>query len=739
MGFDLSEFMQIFFDEGAEHLSQMESLLVDLNVDAPDAEQLNAIFRAAHSVKGAAATFGFTDISSVTHILENQLDRIRQGNLQLRQDMVDLFLEAADTLQGMVRAHQQGQEPDVAAAESLCARLHALEEGDEPAPGPAPGSAHPHPVVRLSIVTDKIPTGQHASLCTMLAATDWELVSETPERLLFEQTDEVDHAALAEALGFYLEQDAYTVSSSDDAEDMGLFEPAHADADKPAAVEDMGLFDPLPSQMAEDMGLFEPQADKPAEDMGLFEPLATKAAEDMGLFEPLPGKPAEDMGLFEPLPGKTATMAPATAGKKSSDAPAAAPTATTKGTAQTAAAEATSIRVATEKIDEQINLVGELVITHAMLIEATSHLDPGENEKLFASLALLERNTRALQESAMSIRMMPISTVFSRFPRVVRETANKLGKKVKLVTHGEQTELDRGLIEKLSDPLTHLVRNSLDHGIEASDTREAKGKDASGTLTLKAFHQGGNIVIEVSDDGAGLNRGKIIDKARSRGFSIDDQAADGEVWSLIFEPGFSTAEVVTDVSGRGVGMDVVKRNIQSMGGRIDIESHKDIGTTMTIRLPLTLAILDGMAIRHGRETYIIPLGFIVESLRPQGDDIRTMGNRGKVLHVRGEYLPVVELRQIFGGLAQHRADSPDMFVILESVQGKTALRVDELLGQHQVVIKSLESNFRKLPGLSGATIMGDGHVALIIDVDSLVKISQQTAEAANTAQEALAG
>ncbi|GLR14970.1 chemotaxis protein CheA [Chitinimonas prasina] len=732
MGFDLSEFMQIFFDEGAEHLSQMESLLVNLNVDAPDPEQLNAIFRAAHSVKGAAATFGFTDIASVTHILENQLDRIRRGTLQLRQDMVDLFLEAADTLRCMINAHQQGQEPDLHASESLCSRLHAMEEEIAPSsPPPQEQSLAQHPgTARLVVYVNKIAHGQHASLCTMLAATDWQLVSETPELLTFEQFDEVNYAALAEALSFYLEPDAYTFGTGNGAEEVGLFEPQPS-----TPAEDMGLFESLPATAAEDMGLFEPLPATPAEDMGLFEPLPATPAEDMGLFEPLPPTPAEDMGLFEPLPEKKATAALAATTANLPEATR--PTVSSKSTVQ--ATEATSIRVATEKIDEQINLVGELVITHAMLIEATSHLDPGENEKLFASLALLERNTRALQESAMSIRMMPISTVFSRFPRVVRETANKLGKKVLLVTHGEQTELDRGLIEKLSDPLTHLVRNSLDHGIEASSEREAKGKDASGTLTLKAFHQGGNIVIEVRDDGAGLNRTKIINTARNRGFTIDDQAPDAEVWALIFEPGFSTADAVTDVSGRGVGMDVVKRNIQSMGGRIDIESHKDIGTTMTIRLPLTLAILDGMAIRHGRETYIIPLGFIVESLRPQSEDIRTLANRGKVLHVRGEYLPIVELRQIFGGIGQARSEGHDMFVILESAQGKTALRVDELLGQHQVVIKSLESNFRKLPGLSGATIMGDGHVALIIDVDSLVKMSQHTAEAQASQLEQLAG
>ena len=292
------------------------------------------------------------------------------------------------------------------------------------------------------------------------------------------------------------------------------------------------------------------------------------------------------------------------------------------------------------KVDNLVNLVGELVITQAMLAETVSNMDPVLHERLVNGLAQLERNTRDLQESVMSVRMIPISLVFSRFQRVVRDSAVKLNKKVQLKIIGEGTELDKGLIEKISDPLTHLVRNSLDHGIELPDERIAKGKDPQGTITLRAAHQGGSIVIEVSDDGAGLNRERILAKAREKGMPVSDSMSDADVWQIIFAPGFSTAAVVTDVSGRGVGMDVVKKNIESISGRIEIASSAGQGTSMTIRLPLTLAILDGLSIAVGDQIYIVPLGFISESLQPDPGDIKEISGQGEVVHVRGEYLPI---------------------------------------------------------------------------------------------------
>jgi two-component system chemotaxis sensor kinase CheA len=380
-----------------------------------------------------------------------------------------------------------------------------------------------------------------------------------------------------------------------------------------------------------------------------------------------------------------------------------------------------SIRVGIEKIDQLINQVGELVITQAMLAQSVAHLDPARHRALLAATADLERNTRALQESAMSIRMLPISFVFNRFPRVARDLAARLGKQVALALEGEATELDKGLIEKIADPLTHLVRNSIDHGIEAPERRAAAGKSATGTVVLRASHQGGNIVIRVQDDGAGLDRDRILAKARERGMAVHDGMTDAEVYQLVFEAGFSTAAAVTDVSGRGVGMDVVKRNINEMGGHVEIDSAPGVGTAISIRLPLTLAILDGLSVAVGDELFVIPLTNIVESLQPAAADVKTIAGRGRVLQVRGEYVPVLALHERFRIRPRVTEVERGIAVILEAEGAKTALLVDELIGQHQVVIKSLETNYRRVPGVSGATIMGDGRVALILDAATLAR------------------
>ncbi|MDA8257978.1 MAG: chemotaxis protein CheW, partial [Betaproteobacteria bacterium] len=406
-------------------------------------------------------------------------------------------------------------------------------------------------------------------------------------------------------------------------------------------------------------------------------------------------------------------------------APVAAKTPAKPEAAKPASVESTSIRVGIEKVDQLINLVGELVITQAMLAQTAADYDPVQFERLLNGLTLLERNTRDLQEAVMSIRMMPMSFVFSRFPRVVRDLASKLGKQIELKTIGESTELDKSLIEKITDPLTHLVRNSLDHGIEMPEERLAKGKPAKGTLTLSAAHQGGNIVIEVADDGQGLNRERILAKAKERGLPVHDNMPDQEVWQLIFAPGFSTAAQITDVSGRGVGMDVVKKNIESLGGRVDLYSVSGQGSRVTIRLPLTLAILDGMSVALGNETFIVPLTYIMESLQPPAHDIKTVAGQGRVVHVRGDYLPLVALHQVLNIEPKFTDPSSGIVIIVEADGERAALFVDELVGQHQVVIKSLESNYRKVPGIAAATIMGDGRVALILDVAALVRMSKQ--------------
>jgi two-component system chemotaxis sensor kinase CheA len=394
-------------------------------------------------------------------------------------------------------------------------------------------------------------------------------------------------------------------------------------------------------------------------------------------------------------------------------------------TAAGASLESSTLRVSVEKVDQLINLVGELVITQAMLTQQTKQFDPVQHQTLLAGVADLERNTRHLQESVMSIRMIPMSFVFNRFPRMIRDLAAKLGKDLELKMAGEATELDKGLIEKIIDPLTHLVRNSADHGVESPARRIAAGKPATGTITLAASHQGGSILIEVKDDGAGLNRDKILKKARERGLAARDDMSDHEVWALIWEPGFSTADTLSDVSGRGVGMDVVRRNIAALGGTAELDSAEGYGTRVSIRLPLTLAIMDGMSIGVGDETYILPLASVVESFQVEEGMIQTIGSTGRVVKVREEYLPVVALDEVFCVPRLRVEDDgervSEIMVIVEAEGRRVAALVDELLGQQQVVVKNLEANYRRVPDVSGATILGDGRVALIIDVGGLVK------------------
>jgi two-component system chemotaxis sensor kinase CheA len=438
-----------------------------------------------------------------------------------------------------------------------------------------------------------------------------------------------------------------------------------------------------------------------------------------GFFDDAPGAPAEGSA---PLPAATAEPASDTATKAA--VPAVKVAAKAEAAKPAAAVESATLRVSVEKVDQLINLVGELVITQAMLAQNSKGIDAGLYQQMTSGLADLERNTRDLQEAVMSIRMIPMSMVFNRFPRMLRDLAAKLGKKVDLVTVGEATELDKGMVEKITDPLTHLVRNSCDHGIELPADRVAKGKPETGTITLVASHQGGSIVIEVRDDGRGLNREKLIKKAREKGIDAPDSMTDQDCWNLIFAPGFSTADVVTDVSGRGVGMDVVKKNILALGGTVDIDSAEGYGMSVKVRLPLTLAIMDGMSVGVGEECYILPLGSVVESFQVQPNMIKTIGTTGRVVEVRDEYMPVIDLEKVFDVPRFDFEHVSNIMVVVEAEGQRVALLVDELLGQQQVVVKNLEANYRKVPDVSGATIMGDGRVALILDIGTLVRRSR---------------
>jgi len=765
MSIDMSQFYQVFFDETSEHLATMETLLLSLDVDNPSLEELNAVFRAAHSIKGGSGTFGFTDMTRVTHVLESLLDRLRKEELPLRADMVDAFLAAGDLLRAQLEHHQGGAEADAGEIEAVCARLNQLAAGAVAAtPTPAPGpevvaaSAPEARRVRLECNLPTLVVNDPNMLKNLLdglaeiAALDIQQRPDaTHPRLAAILTTQKNDAELKEVMSFYLSPDDLALSDPGVAAADGSFGSFDdAPGTSTASDDSFGFFDDAPglpdttkaaAPLTQDegeagvYGLFEDAPGKrenlPNRDIAPGDAPAAIEGQGYGLFVDAPG----GVGLFADAPGSqhlVQATAPAplggvavgAPGRRLTDSPAVETAKTGRrdnDKTVTAANSDSSIRVAVEKVDQIINLVGELVITQAMLAEAASHLDPAQAEKLLAGIDLLARNTRDMQESVMSIRMLPMSMVFSRFPRVVRDLAGKLNKQVEMKTLGENTELDKGLIEKISDPMTHLVRNSLDHGIEIPEVRVAAGKSPKGTITLKASHQGGNIVIEVIDDGAGLNRARILSKARERGLPVNDGMSDHEVWQLIFAPGFSTAEVVTDVSGRGVGMDVVRRNIEGMGGRVELESSTGHGTRTVIRLPLTLAILDGMSVGVGGETFIVPITSVVESLQPSLADIRTLAGDSRMVHIRGEYLPFVSLAEAFN-LPGVEDVTQGIVVVVEAEEGKAALFVDALLGQHQVVIKSLEANYRKVPGVSGATIMGDGRVALILDVTAVARM-----------------
>ncbi|WRH20751.1 chemotaxis protein CheA [Pantoea sp. JZ29] len=657
MSMDISDFYQTFFDEADELLADMEQHLLGLDPQEPDSEQLNAIFRAAHSIKGGAGTFGFTVLQETTHILENILDGARRGEMQLSTDIINLFLETKDIMQEQLDAYKTAQEPNAESFKYICEALRqlALEAKGQPVEAPV-------------VVALETPVSQAES-----APSDAEGV-----HLQLVDLKEKDIDLMLEELG-----------------NLGTLSNVKKGSNTlECHITGVGKDDIIAVLC---FVIDEAQIRFPGADA------AAAVAESV------------DAPAVADVQTATVTELPVAAVKRESKR-AAAPAKTS---------ESSSIRVAVEKVDQLINLVGELVITQSMLAQRSGELDPVAHGELLNSMGQLERNARDLQESVMSIRMMPMEYVFSRFPRLVRDLASKLGKEVELTLLGSSTELDKSLIERIIDPLTHLVRNSLDHGIETPEKRIAAGKVATGNLTLSAEHQGGNICIEVSDDGAGLNRERILAKALSSGLPVHENMSDEEVGMLIFAPGFSTAEQVTDVSGRGVGMDVVKRNIQEMGGHVEIASKQGKGTTIRILLPLTLAILDGMSVRVANEVFILPLNAVMESLQPRAEELKPLAGGECVLEVRGEYLPLVELWNVFDVKEAKTEATQGIVVILQSAGKRYALLVDQLIGQHQVVVKNLESNYRKVPGISAATILGDGSVALIVDVSALQSLNRE--------------
>ncbi|MDO9074589.1 MAG: chemotaxis protein CheW [Rubrivivax sp.] len=689
-GIDLSQFFQVFFEEAGENLETMEQMLLALDVGNADDEELNAIFRCAHSVKGGAATFGFADVAELTHQMETLLDKLRRHELAPTTAMVDVLLASGDALKAQLARHQ-GNGAAAIDTTDLLAGIRRCVQGGAPPPPVALGAVRATEAAAVASPAP-VPVGVRELELTVGPLADTAVADNLVD--LFKEItglgsiEPLDAGRAADGMRRF----KVTTSASDnELVDLFGFHVAREQIALKALTAGYGFHEGAPGA---------PESEGKPADLGY------------GFFASAPGAPT-DTPAATPVAMLAAPLSPAAAAR-----PAARPE------KAAVAAESSTLRVSVDKVDQLINLVGELVITQAMLAQNGKGVDAALYQQMAAGLADLERNTRDLQEAVMSIRMIPMSLVFNRFPRMLRDLAAKLGKKVEMVQVGEATELDKGLVEKITDPLTHLVRNSCDHGIELPHERLARGKPEHGTITLIATHQGGSIVIEVRDDGKGLSRAKLLAKARERGIDAPDTMSDNEVYGLILAPGFSTAEIVTDVSGRGVGMDVVKKNITALGGTVEIDSAEGYGMTVRVRLPLTLAIMDGMSVGVGDECYILPLSSVVESFQVQPGMVKTIGGNGRVVEVRDEYMPVLDLEKAFDVPRFDFDRVSNIMVVVEAEGGRVALLVDELLGQQQVVVKNLESNYRRVDDVSGATIMGDGRVALILDIGSLVRRSR---------------
>lgn len=675
MTIDLSKFHDTFFEEAAEHLNTMETGLLALDKGAEDPELLHTIFRAAHSIKGGSGSFGFTEIADFTHVLENLLDRLRDGRLSFSAELGSLLLEATDTLGHLVEATKNGDPKKVRRAD-VTGRLERVLDGGKAGPrgtGQPAVIAPPEPAKAsgertITVTIDPKPEALAQGQDILLLIREVRQLGEVLE--IGCDASRLPPFATLEPESCFLKWIVKLKTKASDQDVHGVF--LFVDDVIAVTIEAEGPPAAPPESGAEP---------------------AAKAAE-----------PAD----------RRATDRRAT--------------------------DAGSIRVSTEKVDGLINLVGELVIAQAMVNQAAGRMPPDQYPELREALAIAARNTRDLQEHVMAIRLLPVGTVFNRFPRLVRDLGDKLGKDLKLEIAGAETELDKGVLERLGDPLTHLIRNAVDHGIEKPADRQAAGKVGGGTIRLSAGHEGGGVVIEIADDGRGLPAEKIRAKAIAQGLiAADAQLSDDELNLLIFAPGFSTAEQVSDVSGRGVGMDVVKRNVEALSGTISIHSAPGKGTRIRIRLPLTLAILDGLSVSCGGQIYVIPLLAIVQSLRPAPSDIRVVFGKGEMLLLRDEILPLIRLHEVFGLADAVREPSQGIVVVIESDGRRFGLLVDDVVGQFQVVIKNLERHFRRVMGFMGATILGDGRVGFILDVDDILRRSSQSAQLESSGSLAGAG
>jgi len=682
MSIDMSQFLDTFYEESFEGLDIMESGLLNLDIGSADVEVVNTIFRAAHSIKGGSATFGLMDVADFTHLMETLLDEMRDGRRDVTEHSVDVLLQSVDVLRELLMAAKESNDINQSQVDELKGKLNEIL-GSTSAGSNQNGTsdAVSSRVEKQEKIEQDNPEG-------------W-LIRFIPHKEIF-QTGNDPVRMLKELAGMgeievEVELGSLPGFATLDPEECHLSWTIKLHA----AVNE--------SQIKEVFEWVEDESDI------TIEPLVQTTDQVSDTVSEKQASQATSQADGQP---KVPTVLESEKKPKK---------------ASKATVESASIRVGIDKVDALIDMVGELVITQSMLSQLGKDFDMSRLEKLSDGLAELEQNTRELQESVMRIRMLPINFAFQRFPRMVRDLSQKLNKKIELVMSGEQTELDKTVMEKIGDPLVHLVRNSLDHGLETPDVRLAAGKPETGVVHLNAYHQGGNIVIDISDDGAGLNKKRITDKALERGLITKEEAEslpDEKIHELLFLPGFSTAEVVSDVSGRGVGMDVVKRNIRALGGTINVASEEGKGSTFTIRLPLTLAILDGQLVRIGEQTFIVPLVSIIESLQVKKETINKVAGKAELYRLRDEYIPIARLYEIFNIKPEFEELEKGLVVVVEGEGRRAGIFVDDLLSQQQVVIKSLETNYKKIDGVSGATILGDGTVALIVDVAGLIELTK---------------
>ncbi len=731
MTMDLSEFHDVFFEECFEGLDVMESGLMNLD-KGTDIDEINTIFRAAHSIKGGGASFGFMEVSGFTHIMETLLDEMRDERRAVTRDGVDLLLKSVDILRGMINAARDETDTDQDSVDDIKSKLEAML---------ADASTETEAVTEVDTLTVD---GNQESDETIAAETK---ESETTETVLADKNITTNNISIwkinfrphadilkngnepgriiseLQVLGeLQLKVDTSSIPPLKEIDPKISYLAWEIELTGEISREEI---DEIFNWVVDDCELEIILLSKPIEEVVDIAPVIEPVAEPV--CQPEVEQPEDIDTPKDKQQDKNKSTTPVAVEQKpvnknntSADKSEPASQKVAKNNKDSG-----SIRVSIDKVDELINMVGELVITQSMLSQAgldLSSLEARHLIKLRDGLTQLERNTRELQESVLQIRMLPISFSFSRFPRLVRDLSSKMGKQIELKMTGEQTEVDKTVLEKISDPLVHLVRNSLDHGIETPEIRKAAGKPETGTLELCAYHEGGDIIIKVIDDGAGLNRDVILNKAIEKGLAhVNEDLSDERICNLIFAPGFSTAAVVSDVSGRGVGMDVVRRNVRDLGGNVSIANNKDAGSTVTIRLPLTLAILDGQQARVGDDVYIVSIVSIVESLQMRSEHISSITGQSEFYRLRDEYIPIIRVNELFGMKTGKSDLKEGLLMVVEADNQLVGLFVDELLGQQQVVIKSLETNFRQIQGISGATILGDGTVALIMDVAGLIQ------------------